>query len=176
MGRAPRGSDSGYWEAPCSPTSGKSPHWVPAACDGGWSAQGPLGTCAPQACSVRVPTGCHGASTSLLTWRVHLRNCVCAHHAACLAVHVMHAHLCAHTRVQVHVCGVPDGVCQWVRTCSGPGPGPGVLARQVCGPREPVCPAPFAVSACSSWLPAGVCVLYLPVAGRVLGAGLQSLC
>lgn len=76
----------------------------------GCSVQGPLGTCAPHACSVHVPTGCHGVSTSLLTWCVHLWSCVCAHHAVCLAAHVMHAHLCAHTPVQVHAHSVLAGL------------------------------------------------------------------
>lgn len=91
-------------------------------------------------------------------------------------------HVC--TPMRTHACtgacaqcaGRPACICRWARTRSGPGPSPGALARQVCGPGEPVCLTPFTVSACSSWLPAGVCVLYLPVAGKALGDGLQNLC
>lgn len=104
MGRALRGSDNGYWGVPCSPTSGKSPCWVPVAWAGGCSVQGPLGTCAPHAGSVRVPTRCHGVSTSLLTRCMCLRSCMCAPRCvsscACHACAPMRTHACTGACVQ----------------------------------------------------------------------------
>jgi len=126
VGRALRGSSSGYWGAPCSPTSGKSPHSVQVARAGGCSVQGPLSPCVLHARSICLPVARHGASASPPTQREHLWSCTRAHRAARLAVHAVAAHLCAHTHT--HMCagvcarraGRPARVCRWVCTHAEP--------------------------------------------------------
>lgn len=176
MGRALRSSRSRYWGTPCSPMSGKSPRWVPVAVAGGCSVHGPLSTCVLLAHSTRVLTGCRGVSTSLRTRRVHLWSRACAHGPACPAVPIMqtpmHTHgctaaraRCAGTPAALPACACAQGQSQAPLCCAG------TLGMEPQGAGVPSAIHSLGMLELASCR--HVCVLYLPVMGRALGAGLQ---